>query len=167
MSNRVLLFQNVLSLWDAVTFTPVWNWPSLPIEQFLLTTEADSPSSVTWYIGTGQQWFSQRQVSCPALFRSFIRICVWKHIRNSLGEEGPIHYLPVPIWYRQIICFYIIMVEQDLSKQNPQSLINLSVRLSLYLSLCLANCQACITLIFLLFQARDCKPQISHSDDYN
>ncbi|XP_050002593.1 kinetochore-associated protein 1 [Alexandromys fortis] len=44
----VLDTANVLSLWDAYTFTPVWNWPSLPIEQFLLTTEADSPSSVTW-----------------------------------------------------------------------------------------------------------------------
>ncbi|XP_007651100.4 kinetochore-associated protein 1 isoform X2 [Cricetulus griseus] len=44
----VLDTDNVLSLWDAYTLTPVWNWPSLPIEQFLLTTEADSPSSVTW-----------------------------------------------------------------------------------------------------------------------
>ncbi|XP_013205083.1 kinetochore-associated protein 1 [Microtus ochrogaster] len=44
----VLDTANVLSLWDAYTLTPVWNWPSLPIEQFLLTTEADSPSSVTW-----------------------------------------------------------------------------------------------------------------------
>ncbi|CAH7241448.1 Kntc1 [Phodopus roborovskii] len=43
-----IVFENVLSLWDAYTLTPVWNWPSLPIEQFLLTTEADSPSSVTW-----------------------------------------------------------------------------------------------------------------------
>ncbi|EDM13620.1 kinetochore associated 1 (predicted) [Rattus norvegicus] len=43
----VLDTDNVLSLWDAYTLTPVWNWPSLPIEQFLLTTEADSPSSVT------------------------------------------------------------------------------------------------------------------------
>ncbi|XP_051017448.1 kinetochore-associated protein 1 [Acomys russatus] len=44
----VLDTENVLSLWDAYTLTPVWNWTSLPIEQFLLTTEADSPSSVTW-----------------------------------------------------------------------------------------------------------------------
>ncbi|CAO2629625.1 Kinetochore-associated protein 1 [Lemmus lemmus] len=44
----VLDTDNVLSLWDAYTLTPVWNWPSLLIEQFLLTTEADSPSSVTW-----------------------------------------------------------------------------------------------------------------------
>ncbi|KAL1768438.1 kinetochore-associated protein 1 [Sigmodon hispidus] len=44
----VLDTDNVLSLWDATTLIPVWNWPSLPIEQFLLTTEADSPSSVTW-----------------------------------------------------------------------------------------------------------------------
>ncbi|XP_063568023.1 kinetochore-associated protein 1 isoform X1 [Pongo abelii] len=39
---------NVLSLWDIYTLTPVWNWPSLHVEEFLLTTEADSPSSVTW-----------------------------------------------------------------------------------------------------------------------
>lgn len=44
----VLDTDNVLSLWDAHTLTPVWNWPSLPVEQFLLTTEADSPSSLTW-----------------------------------------------------------------------------------------------------------------------
>ncbi|XP_049722443.1 kinetochore-associated protein 1 [Elephas maximus indicus] len=44
----VLDTQNVLSLWDLYTLTPVWNWPSLHIEEFLLTTEADSPSSVTW-----------------------------------------------------------------------------------------------------------------------
>lgn len=43
----VLDTDNVLSLWDAYTLTPVWNWPSLPVEQFVLTTEADSPSSVT------------------------------------------------------------------------------------------------------------------------
>ncbi|XP_077731564.1 kinetochore-associated protein 1 isoform X4 [Canis aureus] len=39
---------NVLSIWDIYTLTPIWNWPSLHIEEFLLTTEADSPSSVTW-----------------------------------------------------------------------------------------------------------------------
>ncbi|XP_006865547.1 PREDICTED: kinetochore-associated protein 1 [Chrysochloris asiatica] len=44
----VLDTQNVLSLWDIHTLTPVWNWPALYIEEFLLTTEADSPSSVTW-----------------------------------------------------------------------------------------------------------------------
>ncbi|XP_049623699.1 kinetochore-associated protein 1 [Suncus etruscus] len=38
---------NVLSLWDVFTLTPVWNWPSLHVEEFLLTTEADTPSSVT------------------------------------------------------------------------------------------------------------------------
>uniref|UniRef100_A0A8C5UJY0 Kinetochore associated 1 n=1 Tax=Microcebus murinus TaxID=30608 RepID=A0A8C5UJY0_MICMU len=43
----VLDTANVLSLWDIYTLTPVWNWPSLHIEEFLLTTEADSPSSVT------------------------------------------------------------------------------------------------------------------------
>uniref|UniRef100_A0A2R8ZQH9 Kinetochore associated 1 n=1 Tax=Pan paniscus TaxID=9597 RepID=A0A2R8ZQH9_PANPA len=44
----VLDTDNVLSLWDIYTLTPVWNWPSLHVEEFLLTTEADSPSSVTW-----------------------------------------------------------------------------------------------------------------------
>lgn len=44
----VLDTDNVLSLWDIYTLTPIWNWPSLHIEEFLLTTEADSPSSVTW-----------------------------------------------------------------------------------------------------------------------
>ncbi|GAB5578997.1 kinetochore-associated protein 1 isoform X1 [Prionailurus iriomotensis] len=44
----VLDTDNVLSLWDIYTLTPIWNWPSLHIEEFLLTTEAESPSSVTW-----------------------------------------------------------------------------------------------------------------------
>ncbi|XP_070485259.1 kinetochore-associated protein 1 [Equus przewalskii] len=44
----VLDTDNVLSLWDIYTLTPIWNWSSLHIEDFLLTTEADSPSSVTW-----------------------------------------------------------------------------------------------------------------------
>ncbi|XP_063081626.1 kinetochore-associated protein 1 isoform X2 [Cavia porcellus] len=44
----VLDTDNVLSLWDIHTLTPMWNWPCLHIEEFLLTTEADSPSSVTW-----------------------------------------------------------------------------------------------------------------------
>nr|XP_011763360.1 LOW QUALITY PROTEIN: kinetochore-associated protein 1 [Macaca nemestrina] len=44
----VLDTDNVLSLWDIYTLTPVWNWPSLNVEEFLLTTEADSLSSVTW-----------------------------------------------------------------------------------------------------------------------
>ncbi|XP_038292429.1 kinetochore-associated protein 1 isoform X2 [Canis lupus familiaris] len=44
----VLDTDNVLSIWDIYTLTPIWNWPSLHIEEFLLTTEADSPSSVTW-----------------------------------------------------------------------------------------------------------------------
>ena len=46
------LLQNVLSLWDVYTLTPIWNWPVLHVEEFLLTTEAESPSSVTWYIMT-------------------------------------------------------------------------------------------------------------------
>ncbi|XP_054551363.1 kinetochore-associated protein 1 isoform X2 [Talpa occidentalis] len=44
----VLDTDNVLSLWDVYTLSPIWNWPSLSVEEFLLTTEADSPSSVTW-----------------------------------------------------------------------------------------------------------------------
>ncbi|EHB01463.1 Kinetochore-associated protein 1 [Heterocephalus glaber] len=44
----VLDTDNVLSLWDTYTLAPIWNWPSLHIEDFLLTTEADSLSSVTW-----------------------------------------------------------------------------------------------------------------------
>lgn len=43
----VLDTDNVLSLWDVYTLTPVWNWPSLRVEEFLLITEADEPSSVT------------------------------------------------------------------------------------------------------------------------
>ncbi|XP_005875628.1 PREDICTED: kinetochore-associated protein 1 [Myotis brandtii] len=43
----VLDADNVLSLWDIYTLIPIWNWPSLHVEEFLLTTEADSPSSVT------------------------------------------------------------------------------------------------------------------------
>ncbi|XP_074061606.1 kinetochore-associated protein 1 isoform X2 [Macrotis lagotis] len=39
---------NVLSLWDVYTLIPVWNWPSTYFEDFILTTEADSSSSVTW-----------------------------------------------------------------------------------------------------------------------
>ncbi|KAM6155780.1 kinetochore-associated protein 1 [Rhynchocyon petersi] len=44
----VLDTEHVLSLWDIYTLTPVWNWPSLHVEEFLLTTEVESPSSVTW-----------------------------------------------------------------------------------------------------------------------
>ncbi|KAM5311898.1 kinetochore-associated protein 1 isoform 1-T1 [Glossophaga mutica] len=44
----VLDTDSVLSLWDSYTLTPVWNWPALHVEEFLLTTEAESPSSVTW-----------------------------------------------------------------------------------------------------------------------
>ncbi|KAM9102419.1 kinetochore-associated protein 1 isoform 3-T5 [Sarcophilus harrisii] len=39
---------NVLSLWDIYTLIPIWNWPSTCFEDFILTTEADSSSSVTW-----------------------------------------------------------------------------------------------------------------------
>ncbi|XP_075390092.1 kinetochore-associated protein 1 [Tenrec ecaudatus] len=44
----ILDTQHVLSLWDIHSLTPVWNWPALHVEDFLLTTEAESPSSVTW-----------------------------------------------------------------------------------------------------------------------
>ncbi|XP_004456020.2 kinetochore-associated protein 1 isoform X1 [Dasypus novemcinctus] len=44
----VLDTDNVLSLWDIYTLTPIWNWPSLHVQEFLLTTEADCPSSVAW-----------------------------------------------------------------------------------------------------------------------
>ncbi|XP_042525040.1 kinetochore-associated protein 1 [Dipodomys spectabilis] len=44
----VLDTDNVLSLWDVYTLTLIWNWPSICVEEFLLTTEADSPSSVAW-----------------------------------------------------------------------------------------------------------------------
>ncbi|XP_040843011.1 kinetochore-associated protein 1 [Ochotona curzoniae] len=37
----------LLSIWDSFSLTPVWNWPSLLIEDFVLSTEADVPSSVT------------------------------------------------------------------------------------------------------------------------
>uniref|UniRef100_A0A4X2K3C8 Kinetochore associated 1 n=1 Tax=Vombatus ursinus TaxID=29139 RepID=A0A4X2K3C8_VOMUR len=39
---------NILSLWDIYTLIPVWNWPCTCFEDFILTTEADSSSSVTW-----------------------------------------------------------------------------------------------------------------------
>ncbi|XP_072456688.1 kinetochore-associated protein 1 isoform X1 [Notamacropus eugenii] len=39
---------NILSLWDIYTLIPIWNWPSTCFEDFILTTEADSSSSVTW-----------------------------------------------------------------------------------------------------------------------
>ncbi|XP_055003444.1 kinetochore-associated protein 1 [Sorex araneus] len=44
----VLDTDNVLSLWDIFTLTLIWNWPTLHVEEFLLTTEEDTPSSVTW-----------------------------------------------------------------------------------------------------------------------
>ncbi|XP_077015828.1 kinetochore-associated protein 1 isoform X3 [Tamandua tetradactyla] len=43
----VLDTDNVLSLWDIYTLIPIWNWPSLHVQDFLLTSEADSPS-VAW-----------------------------------------------------------------------------------------------------------------------
>ncbi|XP_007489958.2 kinetochore-associated protein 1 isoform X1 [Monodelphis domestica] len=44
----ILDTMNVLSLWDIYTLIPVWNWPCTHFEDFILTTEADSSSSVTW-----------------------------------------------------------------------------------------------------------------------
>ncbi|XP_060049162.1 kinetochore-associated protein 1 isoform X2 [Erinaceus europaeus] len=44
----ILDTDNVLSLWEFYTLTLLWNWSCLHVEDFLLTTEADSPSLVTW-----------------------------------------------------------------------------------------------------------------------
>lgn len=44
----VLDEENVLSMWDAYTLIMVWDWPSVCIEDFLLTTEGDSSSSLTF-----------------------------------------------------------------------------------------------------------------------
>ena len=43
IDNLLFVFDtnNVLSLWDIYILTPMWNWPSLHIAEFLLTTEAD------------------------------------------------------------------------------------------------------------------------------
>ncbi|XP_069475728.1 kinetochore-associated protein 1 [Ambystoma mexicanum] len=43
----VLDDESVLSVWDVYTLILVWDWPSVCIEDFLLTTEGDSSSSVT------------------------------------------------------------------------------------------------------------------------
>ncbi|XP_009072182.1 PREDICTED: LOW QUALITY PROTEIN: kinetochore-associated protein 1 [Acanthisitta chloris] len=43
----VLDTENILSLWDVHSLTLIWDWPSIHIEEFLLSTESDS-SQVTW-----------------------------------------------------------------------------------------------------------------------
>ncbi|KFV77316.1 Kinetochore-associated protein 1, partial [Dryobates pubescens] len=42
----VLDTENILSMWDIYSLTLIWDWPSVRIEEFLLSTESDSP--VTW-----------------------------------------------------------------------------------------------------------------------
>ncbi|XP_064025112.1 kinetochore-associated protein 1 [Pogoniulus pusillus] len=42
----VLDEENVLSVWDVYSLTLIWDWPLVHIEEFLLSTESDSP--VTW-----------------------------------------------------------------------------------------------------------------------
>ncbi|KYO39715.1 kinetochore-associated protein 1 [Alligator mississippiensis] len=42
----VLDNENILSMWDVYSLTLIWDWPSIHIKEFLLTTESDS-SSVT------------------------------------------------------------------------------------------------------------------------
>ncbi|XP_064499613.1 kinetochore-associated protein 1-like isoform X2 [Pseudopipra pipra] len=43
----VLDTENILSVWDVYSLTLIWDWPSIHIEEFLLTTESDS-SQVVW-----------------------------------------------------------------------------------------------------------------------
>ncbi|NXO40218.1 KNTC1 protein, partial [Locustella ochotensis] len=43
----VLDTENILSTWDIYSLTLIWDWPLIHIEEFLLTTESDSPQ-VTW-----------------------------------------------------------------------------------------------------------------------
>ncbi|NXF04139.1 KNTC1 protein, partial [Smithornis capensis] len=38
----VLDTENILSVWDVYSLTLIWDWPSLQVEEFLLTTESDS-----------------------------------------------------------------------------------------------------------------------------
>ncbi|NWV73815.1 KNTC1 protein, partial [Dasyornis broadbenti] len=42
----VLDTENILSMWDVYSLTLIWDWPLIPIEEFLLTTESES-SQVT------------------------------------------------------------------------------------------------------------------------
>ncbi|NXA03966.1 KNTC1 protein, partial [Sapayoa aenigma] len=43
----VLDTENILSIWDVYSLTLIWDWPSIQVEEFLLTTESDS-SQVMW-----------------------------------------------------------------------------------------------------------------------
>ncbi|KAM4707895.1 kinetochore-associated protein 1 [Discoglossus pictus] len=43
----VLDEDDILSVWDVYSLVLIWDWPTCPISDFLLTTEGDSSSSVT------------------------------------------------------------------------------------------------------------------------
>ncbi|KAJ7396567.1 Kinetochore-associated protein 1 [Pitangus sulphuratus] len=43
----VLDTENILSIWDVYSLTLIWDWPSICIEEFLLTTESD-PAQAMW-----------------------------------------------------------------------------------------------------------------------
>ncbi|NWS75438.1 KNTC1 protein, partial [Crotophaga sulcirostris] len=43
----ILDTENILSMWDVYSFTLIWDWPLLRIEEFLLSTESES-SPVIW-----------------------------------------------------------------------------------------------------------------------
>ncbi|NWR30046.1 KNTC1 protein, partial [Tachuris rubrigastra] len=43
----VLDTENILSVWDVYSLTLIWDWPSIHIEEFLLTTESD-PAQAMW-----------------------------------------------------------------------------------------------------------------------
>uniref|UniRef100_A0A674JS58 Kinetochore associated 1 n=1 Tax=Terrapene triunguis TaxID=2587831 RepID=A0A674JS58_9SAUR len=50
----VLDKENILSMWDVYSLTLTWDWPSVHIEEFLLTTESDSSSVIRKEISTFQ-----------------------------------------------------------------------------------------------------------------
>ncbi|KAM6340703.1 kinetochore-associated protein 1 isoform 1-T1 [Alca torda] len=43
----VLDTENILSMWDVYSLTLIWDWPSIHIEEFLLSTESDSSSVIS------------------------------------------------------------------------------------------------------------------------
>ncbi|NXJ60489.1 KNTC1 protein, partial [Rostratula benghalensis] len=43
----VLDTENILSIWDVYSLILIWVWPSMPIEEFLLSTESDSSSVIS------------------------------------------------------------------------------------------------------------------------
>ncbi|NXU55081.1 KNTC1 protein, partial [Turnix velox] len=43
----VLDTENILSMWDVHSLTLIWDWPSIQIEEFLLSTESDSSSVIS------------------------------------------------------------------------------------------------------------------------